>query len=91
MSAKRIRKEIKLKINQPVNEEELEKARQKIIDVYRGRGFNDVDVKFRVDPIEEKRGTARVVYTINEGVKGAVRRFVSRATSISARRFCASR
>src|SRR5256885_1716513 len=71
--AKRIRKEIKLSLNQPVNEEELEKARQKIIDVYRGRGFNDIDVKFRVEPIEEKRGTSRVVYTVNEGEKGAVR------------------
>lgn len=73
VSAKRIRKEIKLKLNQPVNEEELEKARQKIVDVYRGRGFNDIDVKFRVEPIEEKRGTARVVYAVNEGQKGAVR------------------
>src|SRR3989441_5201291 len=74
IKAKRLRKEIEIKINQPVNEEALEKGRQKIIDVYKGRGFNDVDVQFRVDPIEEKRGTSRVVYTINEGVKGAVRR-----------------
>ncbi len=74
VGAKRIRKEIGLKINQPVNEEELEKSRQKIIDVYRGRGFNDVDVEFHVDPIDQKRGTARVVYTVNEGLKGAIRR-----------------
>ncbi len=73
ISAKRLRKDIAIKINTPINEEELEKARQKIIDAYKGRGFNDVTVEFRVDPIEENRGTARVVYTINEGVKGAVR------------------
>src|ERR1043166_3858117 len=71
--AKRLRKEIKLNLNQPVNEEELEKARQKIVDVYRGRGFNDVDVKFHVEPIEEGRGTSRVVYSVNEGEKGAVK------------------
>jgi outer membrane protein insertion porin family len=71
---KRIRKAIPLKINSMVNEEQLEKGRQDIIDVYKGRGFNDIDVKFRVEPIDEKRGTARVVYTINEGLKGAVSR-----------------
>jgi outer membrane protein insertion porin family len=74
VKAKRIRKAIPVKINSMVNEEQLEKGRQDIIDVYKGRGFNDVDVKFRVEPIDEKRGTARVVYTINEGVKGAVKR-----------------
>jgi outer membrane protein insertion porin family len=71
---KRIRKAIPLKINSMVNEEQLEKGRQDIIDLYKGRGFNDVDIKFRVEPIDEKRGTARIVYTINEGVKGAVSR-----------------
>jgi outer membrane protein insertion porin family len=69
----RIRKEIKLKLNQAVDEEQLEQARQKIIEIYQGKGFNDVSVQFRVDPIDEKRGTARVVYTVSEGVKGAIR------------------
>jgi len=69
----RIRKEIKLRLNQAVDEQQLEEARQKIIEIYQGRGFNDVSVEFRVDPIDEKRGTARVVYTVNEGVKGAIR------------------
>src|SRR5438477_7311811 len=74
IKAKRLRKEIKLKLNQPVNEEQLEEARQKIIEVYQAKGFTDIDVKYRVDAIDEKGGTSRVVYTINEGVKGAVRR-----------------
>src|SRR5213595_1075269 len=73
IKAKRLRKEIKLRLNQPVNEEQLEEARQKIIEVYQGRGFTDVSVQFRVDPIDEKRGTARVIFTVTEGVKGAVR------------------
>ena len=72
IKAKRLRKEIKLRLNQLVNEQQLEEARQKIIEVYQGHGFNDVSVQFRVDPIDEKRGTARVVYTVNEGVRGAV-------------------
>src|SRR5437016_11189749 len=73
VKAKRQRKENKLKLNQPVNEQELDEARQKIVEVYQGRGYNDVSVQFRVDPIDEKRGTARVVFTVNEGLKGAVR------------------
>jgi outer membrane protein insertion porin family len=71
---KRLRKEIKLKINQPVNEELLEEARQKMIEIYQGHGYNDVSIQFRVDPIDQNRGTARVVFTVNEGIKGAVSR-----------------
>ena len=68
----RLRKEIKVKLNQAVDEQQLEEARQKIIEIYQARGFTNVSVDFRVDPIDEKRGTARVVFTVNEGAKGAV-------------------
>src|SRR5256714_49682 len=74
VKAQRLRKEIKLRLNQPVDEQQLEDARQKIIEVYQGRGYNDVSVQFRIDPIDEKRGTARVVYTVTEGARGAVSR-----------------
>ena len=70
---KRLRKEIKLPLNRAVDEQQLEEARQRIIDVYQGQGFTDVSVQFRIDPIDEKRGTARVVFTVNEGVRGAVK------------------
>jgi outer membrane protein insertion porin family len=69
---KRLRKEIKVKLNQAINEQALEESRQKIIDVYQGHGYNDVSVQFRVDPIDEERGTARVVFAVNEGVRGAI-------------------
>ena len=69
---KRLRKEIKVSLNHAVDEQQLEEAREKIIEVYQGHGFNDVSVQFRVDPIDEKRGTARVVFTVNEGAKGAI-------------------
>jgi len=72
VKAQRLRKEIKVKLNQAVDEQQLEEARQKIIEVYQGHGFNDVSVEFRIDPIDEKRGTARVVFTVTEGVKGAI-------------------
>jgi outer membrane protein insertion porin family len=73
VAAKRLRKELEIKINQPSNEETLEKGRQKMIDLYRAKGFNDVTIQYRVDPIEESRGTSRVVFTVNEGAKAAVK------------------
>jgi outer membrane protein insertion porin family len=69
---KRLRKEMKVRLNQAVNEQALEEARQKIIEIYQGKGYNDVSVEYRVEPIDEKRGTARVVFTVTEGVKGAI-------------------
>jgi outer membrane protein insertion porin family len=74
VSAKKLRKEIGVKLNAPVNEDDLQKARQKIIDRYQSKGFTDIEVEFRVEPIDESRGTARVIYTVSEGVKGAVSR-----------------
>ena len=73
ISAKSLRKRIKLKINEPVDEAALAKARQEIIDAYRAKGFNDVDVQFRIDT-NEARATSRVVYTISEGTKGTISR-----------------
>src|SRR5215467_3357028 len=69
---KRLRKEIKVQLNHAVDEQALEESREKMIEVYQGHGYNDVSIEFRVDPIDEKRGTARVVFTVNEGVRGAI-------------------
>src|SRR5437868_14566093 len=69
---KALRKNLGVKLNTPVKEEDLEKGRQKIVEKYQARGFNDVDVQFRVEPIDEKRGTSRVIYTVDEGIKGAI-------------------
>lgn len=73
VSAKKLRKEISVRLNAPVNEDDLQKARQKIIDIYQSKGFTDVTVDFRTEPIDESKGTARVIYTIGEGAKGAVK------------------
>jgi len=71
ISAKALRKIIKLKINSPLNEDTLGKARQDILDAYRGKGYNDIDVQYRIDA-NEARGTSRVIFTVNEGAKGAI-------------------
>jgi len=72
ISPKKLRKNIGLKLNTPLREEDLEKGRQKILETYQAHGFNDIDVTFHVDPIDATRGTSRAVYTVNEGIKGSV-------------------
>src|SRR5213079_734256 len=74
VTAKRLRKELEIKLNQPANEEAMEKGRQKMIEVYRAKGYNDVSIQYRVDSLDEKRGTSRVVFTVTEGVKATVKR-----------------
>src|SRR5438477_683591 len=76
ISPKRLRKNLGVRLNTPVREEDLEKGRQKILEIYQGRGFNDIEVQFHVEPIDATRGTSRVVYTISEGIKGAISRIL---------------
>ena len=66
IQAKKLRKNIELKINAPLNEEELEEGAAKHHRCLPGKGFTNVDVQFQVDT-DEAHGTSRVVYTINEG------------------------
>ena len=68
---KSIRKAIGIKLNAPLSGNALEEGRQKIIEMYQNHGFNDVDVQYRIDT-DESHATSRIVYTINEGTKGAV-------------------
>lgn len=72
ISAAKLRKEIGIKIGASLSEDALEQGRQKIAELYQSKGFTGVEVAFKVEP-NEKRATATVVYTINEGSKGAVR------------------
>src|SRR5437899_10781692 len=72
ISPKKLRKNLGVKLNTPMREEDLEKGRQKIVETYQAHGFNDVDVTVHVEPIDATRGTSRVVYTVNEGIKGSV-------------------
>jgi outer membrane protein insertion porin family len=72
VSISRIRREINLKINSPLDEQVLEQARQKIVDLYQKRGFPDVDVQYKL-ATNEDQGTATVTYAISEGAKATVR------------------
>ncbi|HXA09050.1 MAG TPA: outer membrane protein assembly factor BamA, partial [Chthoniobacterales bacterium] len=73
--AKTLRGEIKFKVPSPADAEKLEEGRQNIIDFYQRKGFTGVDVQLQL-VTDESRGTARAVYTVKEGEKGAVREIV---------------
>ena len=72
LSARAVRKQIKFKVPSQADAEKLEEGRQSIYDFYQRKGFPGVDVQLRLVN-DEEHGTARAVYTINEGQKGAIR------------------
>ena len=82
--ASRIRDKISTKPGDAANEASLEADRQAILEYYRGKGFTDVEVTYKLDS-NEKLGTARVRFDVREGGKSAIKevRFVgnSKVTS----------
>src|SRR5215472_879361 len=75
VNPKRIRRELNLKTGTPLNEQTLEQARQKVVELYQKRGFADVDVQYKVITNEE-RGTAYVTFSISEGQRAVIRRIL---------------
>src|SRR5437016_946399 len=77
VKTKRIRRELGLKTGAALDEQALEQARQRVVELYQKRGYPDTDVQYKVDTNEE-RGTARVTFAISEGRKAVVKtiRFV---------------
>ena len=77
VGTKRIRRELNLKTGVALDEQALEQARQRVVELYQKRRFPDTDVQYKVD-INEERGTARVTFAISEGRKAVVKtiRFV---------------
>jgi outer membrane protein insertion porin family len=73
LKTKRIRRELNLKTGAPLDEQALEQARQKVVELYQKRGFPDTDVQYKID-VNEERGTARVTFAISEGRKAVVKR-----------------
>lgn len=68
----RVRKELSAKPGDPLNESALEADRQKLMTYYQEKGFGEIDIQYVVEADEEK-GTARVVFNINEGGKLFIR------------------
>src|ERR1700719_1893262 len=86
IKAKRLRRELNIKTGSRLDEQALEQARQKLVELYQKRGYPDTDVQYKVD-VNEDRGTARVTFAISEGQKSVVKtiRFVGNVVLTSKR------
>lgn len=68
----RLRKEITVKPKDTLSELAVEQDRQKIADYYATKGFTEATVTVKSE-VDEKLGTARVVFSVDEGGKTAIR------------------
>ena len=71
----RVRKEISAKTGDALSESSLAADKQKIADYYANKGFGEAVVSYRVEQ-NEKAGTARVIFEVNEGGKLAIKELV---------------
>ena len=67
----RLRKEIDVKVNEPVDESKLFTGANKIRELYSKKGYADVKVDYQTQPLPTA-GFVRVVYSITEGERGII-------------------
>jgi outer membrane protein insertion porin family len=71
LKPRKVRDEIKFKLDRPVSEQALEEGRQKIVDLYQRLGFTEVSVHYRLET-DESHGTTQAIYDIDEGERGMI-------------------
>jgi len=69
----RVRRDLKVKPGDVVDEERIEQDRQKILELYEDRNYAQVDVQYRIQEIPGQN-RARVIFAISEGPKLVVRK-----------------
>ncbi len=71
VDAEKLRKGVEVKINEPVDEAKLYAGANKIRDIYSKKGFADIGVEYKTEPLPSK-GFVRVIYTVSEGSRGII-------------------
>lgn len=81
----KLRKEIEVKVGDPVDDIKLSAAQQKIVEMYEKKGYSDVIVSYDIAP-SAREGFSSVVFKLDEGARGIIHdiRFEGN-TAISAR------
>src|SRR6185295_5588389 len=69
---KKLKSEIEIKIGDSVDESKLFAGKSKIAELYAKKGFADVNISYTAQPMPEKQGFVRVIYSIAEGQKGVI-------------------
>lgn len=67
----KLRKDIEVKVGDPVDDAKLSAAQQKILELYQKKGFSDVLVTYEVSP-SSKEGFSSVLFKIEEGGRGII-------------------
>jgi len=67
----RVKKEIKSKVGEPLSEQQISTDTDKIKDLYLGKGYNQVQVSYKIDTNEEY-GRSMVTFIISEGDRAYV-------------------
>lgn len=67
----KLRKEIEVKVGDPVDDAKLSAAQQKILEMYQKKGFSDVLVTYDVTP-SSKEGFSSVLFKVEEGGRGLI-------------------
>jgi outer membrane protein insertion porin family len=73
ISPDRLRKELTFKVGDRLSEEQVEKSRQAMVEMYQDRNYGDVAITSRIQA-DERSGDSRVIYTVSEGTKQVVKR-----------------
>ncbi|SDU10192.1 Beta-barrel assembly machine subunit BamA [Verrucomicrobium sp. GAS474] len=68
----RLRKEAKTKVGEPLSEHQVAEDQQKIREYYLSKGFNNIQVTYKID-VNEEANRAVVTFTVNEGDKSFIR------------------
>ena len=67
----RVKKEIKSKVGEPLSEQQISEDADKIKDLYLGKGYNQVQVSYKIDTNDEF-GRSVITFTISEGARAYV-------------------
>ena len=67
----RVKKEIKSKVGETLSEQQISADADKIKDMYLGKGYNEVQVSYKIDTNDEF-GRSVITFTINEGDRAYV-------------------
>ncbi|WP_395743400.1 outer membrane protein assembly factor BamA [Prosthecobacter sp.] len=67
----KLRKEIGVKVGDPVDDIKLSAAQQKIVEVYEKKGFSDVTTSYDITP-SAREGFSTVTFKVEEGARGII-------------------
>lgn len=67
----RLRKEIDVKVGDPVDDAKLTAAQQKIVELYEKKGYSDVIVSYETRP-SATEGFSTVIFKMDEGARGII-------------------